>query len=160
MVGIGFSLKKTTHSRRQPMTWDAFKCVFSTIWLSSPFKVDVITNWRNLKSSGCGNIEEYSKKFQKALFPSNAFMEVLLREEVEAHTCGLPKELQDYMVKNKVYNITQMIEIVQTRFTMLTGKGKGFKLRGNSLTKTMVAKAKESKDSKDASKKKSTRSRF
>ena len=57
----------------------------------------------------------------------NSFRPVPLVEQIETFCCGLPKELRNYCIKNKVQSMTQMVEIAQTGYDMLLGKISGFK---------------------------------
>lgn len=120
-------------SGRPPLTWVDFKTLFVSIWMTSSFEVDVITAWRNLSSQGLSNLDEYVKKFWTALHSLNSFRPVSLVKQVETFCCGLPKELRDYCIKNKVQNMTQMAAIAQTGYDMLTGKMSGFKFGGSSV---------------------------
>ena len=105
----------------------AFKQLFSHLWLTSTFEVDVITAWRGLSSRDCPTLEVYVKKFWDALLPIASYRQVPLIEQVETFCCGLPKELRDYCIKKRVESMTQMIEIAQTGYTLLTGQMSGFK---------------------------------
>ena len=88
-------------------TWVDFKKLFM-VWMSSSFEVDVFIAWRTLNSQDCNTLDEYVNKFWEALHAYNAFGPVTLFEQVETFCCGLPKELRDYFIKNKVQSMTQM----------------------------------------------------
>lgn len=97
-----------------PTTWADFKHLFISVWMTTSFEVEVITAWKSLGFNNCANLDEYVKKFWKALHEFNAFRPVSLVEQVESFCYGLPRELRDYCVKNKVQNMTQMVEIAQS----------------------------------------------
>ena len=67
--------------------------------------------------------------------------QVPLVEQVETFCCGLPKELRDYCIKKRVESMTQMIEIAQTGYALLTGQMSGFK--GNVATAKKAGKEDE-----------------
>ena len=106
--------------------------------------MDVITAWRGLSSRDCPTLEVYVKKFWDALLPIASYRQVPLIEQVETFCCGLPKELRDYCIKKRVESMTQMIEIAQTGYALLTGQMSGFK--GSAVTMKKAVKDDENTD--------------
>ena len=99
--------------------------------------MDTITAWRSLNSRDCSTLEEYTKKFWDALLPIASFRSVPLVEQVETFYCELPKELRDYCIKKRVESMTQMVEIAQTGYALLTEQMSGFKSSTTSGKKTV-----------------------
>ena len=110
-----------------PATWVEFKQAFAPLWLTSTFEVDVITAWHKLDCRDCNDLEEYNQKFWDVLLPVTSFRYVPFVEQVEKYTCGLPKELRNYCIKQKASSLTQLIENAQTGYAMLTKTMTGFK---------------------------------
>lgn len=76
---------------------------------------------------------------------------------MEAYTCRLPKDLRAYIIKNKVENTTQVVEIAQNHYATLTIKMMEFKNSSSKLTTKVEQvknskRVKESKDGKESSK--------
>ena len=122
-------------SGQPPLTWMDFKKLFIHTWMSSLFEVDVVTAWKTLSSKNCITLDEYVNRFCEALHAYNAFRLVTLFEQVETFCCGLPKELRDYCIKNKVQSMTKMVEIAQTGYDLCIGKMSALKSEG-SVTKS------------------------
>ena len=109
------------------LTWVDFKSLFVSEWMSTSFEVDVTMDWSNLNSQDSVNLGEYVKRFWKTLHACNSFCLVPLVEQIETFCCGLPKELRNYCIKNKVQNMTQMVKIAQIGYSVLLKKISGFK---------------------------------
>ncbi|MCO5588027.1 hypothetical protein L7F22_041981 [Adiantum nelumboides] len=52
-----------------PSTWIYFKQIFASAWLSDDFEADVMTEWHPLNAASCKNLDDYNRKFWKALLP-------------------------------------------------------------------------------------------
>lgn len=83
---------------KAPLTWVEFKRAFAANWLLSTFEVEVMTQWHNLSSDGCKDLED-------ALLLVESYKMVPSKEQVEKYCCGLPIELRDYCIKTKVSNM-------------------------------------------------------
>lgn len=51
---------------------------------------------------------------------NNAFRTVPISERVETYTCNLPKASRNFIIKKKIENMTQLIEIAQNGYFILT----------------------------------------
>ena len=109
-----------------PSTWIGFKQVFATTWLTNEFEVDVMSAWHSLDATKCKDLEDYNRKFWKALLPVTSYRVVPLAEQIEKYCCGLPKELRNYCTKTKVTTLTQLIENANTGNALLLGQSSGF----------------------------------
>ena len=109
-----------------PSTWIGFKQVFASTWLTNEFEVDVMSAWHSLDASKCKDLEDYNRKFWKALLPVTSYSVVPLTEQIEKYCCGLPKELINYCTKTKVTTLTQLIENANTGNALLLGQSSGF----------------------------------
>ncbi|MCO5573379.1 hypothetical protein L7F22_027148 [Adiantum nelumboides] len=58
-----------------PSTWIYFKQIFASAWLSDDFEADVMTEWHQLNAASCKNLDDYNRKFWKALLPVTETME-------------------------------------------------------------------------------------
>lgn len=94
--------------------------------MSSSYEVDVVTTWKIVRSKDCSTLVEYVSKCWDALHAYNSFLLVTLVEQVETFICGLPKELCDYCIKNKVDSMMQMVEIAQTGYDLCMGMMSAF----------------------------------
>ena len=74
-----------------------------------------------MDASKCKDLEDYNKKFWKALLPVTSYRIVPLTEQIEKYCCGLPKELRNYCTKTKVTTLTQLIENANTGNALLLG---------------------------------------
>ena len=110
-----------------PATWTYFKQVFAFAWLTNEFEVEVMSEWHNLDATKCKDLDDYNKKFWKALLPVTSYRVVPLTEQIEKYCCGLPKELRNYCTKTKVTTLTQLIENANTGNALLLGQTSGFR---------------------------------
>ncbi|MCO5594529.1 hypothetical protein L7F22_048561 [Adiantum nelumboides] len=97
-----------------PSTWIYFKQIFASAWLSDDFEANVMTEWHQLNAASCKNLDDYNRKFWKALLPVTSYRFVPLTEQIEKYCCGLPKGLRKYCTKTKVTTLTQLIEVANT----------------------------------------------
>ncbi|MCO5571927.1 hypothetical protein L7F22_025678 [Adiantum nelumboides] len=105
-----------------PSTWIYFKQIFASAWLSDDFEADVMTEWHQLNAASCKNLDDYNRKFWKALLPITSYRFVPLTEQIEKYCCGLPKGLRKYCSKTKVTTLTQLIEVANTGNGLLKGE--------------------------------------
>ncbi|MCO5585690.1 hypothetical protein L7F22_039626 [Adiantum nelumboides] len=105
-----------------PSTWIYFKQIFASAWLSDDFEEDVMTEWHQLNAASCKNLDDYNRKFWKALLPVTSYRFVPLTEQIEKYCCGLPKGLRKYCTKTKVTTLTQLIEVANTGNGLLKGE--------------------------------------
>ncbi|MCO5593463.1 hypothetical protein L7F22_047477 [Adiantum nelumboides] len=56
-----------------PSTWIYFKQIFASAWLSDDFEADVMTEWHQLNAASCRNLDDYNRKFWKALLPITSY---------------------------------------------------------------------------------------
>ncbi|MCO5548368.1 hypothetical protein L7F22_001825 [Adiantum nelumboides] len=105
-----------------PSTWIYFKQIFASAWLSDDFEADVMTEWHQLSAASCKNLDDYNRKFCKALLPVTSYRFVPLTEQIEKYCCGLPKGLRKYCTKTKVTTLTQLIEVANTGNGLLKGE--------------------------------------
>ncbi|MCO5570133.1 hypothetical protein L7F22_023850 [Adiantum nelumboides] len=103
-------------------TWIYFKQIFASAWLSDDFEADVMTEWHQLNAASCKNLDDYNRKFWKALLPVTSYRFVPLTEQIEKYCCGLPKGLRKYCTKTKVTTLTQLIEVANTGNGLLKGE--------------------------------------
>ncbi|MCO5588940.1 hypothetical protein L7F22_042902 [Adiantum nelumboides] len=75
-----------------------------------------------LNAASCKNLDDYNRKFWKALLPVTSYRFVPLTEQIEKYCCGLPKGLRKYCTKRKVTTLTQLIEVANTRNGLLKGE--------------------------------------
>lgn len=54
------------HDPDDTLTWDDFKRVFSTAWLTHNFEVEVLVQWRNVNERDCIVKKDCTKKFWNA----------------------------------------------------------------------------------------------
>ncbi|MCO5572890.1 hypothetical protein L7F22_026651 [Adiantum nelumboides] len=92
-----------------PSTWIYFKQIFASAWLSNDFEADVMTEWHQLNAATSKNLDDFNRKFWKALLPVTSYRFVPLTEQIEKYCCGLPKGLRKYCTKTKVITLTQLI---------------------------------------------------
>ncbi|MCO5546973.1 hypothetical protein L7F22_000412 [Adiantum nelumboides] len=52
-----------------PATWIYFKQILASAWLSDDFEADVMTEWHQLNAATCKNLDDFNRKFWKALLP-------------------------------------------------------------------------------------------
>ncbi|MCO5571324.1 hypothetical protein L7F22_025062 [Adiantum nelumboides] len=79
-------------------------------YLIDDFEADVMTEWHQLNVASCKNLDDYNRKFWKALLPVTSYRFVPLTEQIEKYCCGLPKGLRKYCTKTKVTTLTQLID--------------------------------------------------
>ncbi|MCO5551821.1 hypothetical protein L7F22_005324 [Adiantum nelumboides] len=108
--------------RQAPSTWIYFKQTFASAWLSDDFEADVMTEWHQLSAASCKNLDDYNRKFWKALLPITSYRFVPLTEQIEKYCCGLPKGLRKYYTKTKVTTLTQLMEVANTGNGLLKGE--------------------------------------
>ncbi|MCO5549206.1 hypothetical protein L7F22_002672 [Adiantum nelumboides] len=56
-----------------PSTWIYFKRIFASAWLSDDFEADVMTEWHQLNAATCKNLDDFNRKFWKALLPVTSY---------------------------------------------------------------------------------------
>ncbi|MCO5562471.1 hypothetical protein L7F22_016098 [Adiantum nelumboides] len=56
-----------------PATWIDSKQIFASAWLSDDFEADVMTEWHQLNAASCKNLDDYNRKFWKALLPVTSY---------------------------------------------------------------------------------------
>ncbi|MCO5596399.1 hypothetical protein L7F22_050460 [Adiantum nelumboides] len=105
-----------------PSTWIYLRQIFASAWLSDDFEADVMTEWHQLNAASCKNLDDYNRKFWKALLPVTSYRFVPLTEQIEKYCCGLPKGLRKYCTKTKVTTLTQLIEVANTGNGLLKGE--------------------------------------
>ncbi|MCO5571836.1 hypothetical protein L7F22_025584 [Adiantum nelumboides] len=103
-------------------TWIYFKQIFASAWLSDEFEADVMTEWHQLNAATCKNLDNFNRKFWKALLPVTSYRFVTLTEQIEKYCCGLRKGLRKYCTKTKVTTLTQLIEVANTDNGLLKGE--------------------------------------
>ena len=96
--------------------------MFAAHWMTSTFEVKVMTQWHKLSADGCRNLDEYITKFWNALLLVESYRTISLKEHVEKYYCGLPSELQDYCIKTKVANMSQLTEVANSAYELMQGR--------------------------------------
>ncbi|MCO5599334.1 hypothetical protein L7F22_053435 [Adiantum nelumboides] len=86
---------------------EAFKN-FASPWLRNEFEAVVMTEWHQRDVANCKNLDDYNRKFWKALLPVTSYKFVPLTKQIEKYYCGLYKGL------TKVTTLTQLIEVANT----------------------------------------------
>ncbi|RXY71357.1 hypothetical protein DD581_34565 [Klebsiella pneumoniae] len=81
-----------------------------------------MTEWHQLNAATCKNLDDYNRKFWKALLPVTSYRFVPLTEQIEKYCCGLPKGLRKYCTKTKVTTLTQLIEVANNGNGLLKGE--------------------------------------
>ncbi|MCO5577777.1 hypothetical protein L7F22_031611 [Adiantum nelumboides] len=105
-----------------PSIWIYFKQIFASAWLSDDFEASVMTEWHQLNVASWKNLDDYNRKFWKALLPITSYRFVPLTEQIENFCCGLPKGLKKHCTKTKVTTLTQLIEVANTGNGLLKGE--------------------------------------
>ncbi|MCO5572782.1 hypothetical protein L7F22_026541 [Adiantum nelumboides] len=72
------------------------------------------------------NLDDFNRKFWKALLPVTSYRFVPLTEQIEKYCCGLPKGLRKYCTKTKVTTLTQLVEVANTGNGLLKGEDSEF----------------------------------
>ncbi|MCO5559154.1 hypothetical protein L7F22_012747 [Adiantum nelumboides] len=108
---------------KAPSTWIYFKQIFASAWLSDEFEADVMTEWHQLNVATCKNLDDFNRKFWKALLPVTSFRLTLafgkrvgMLVEVQRPILIFPKSL-------KSLNSNHLIIIMNTlQVTSIDGK--------------------------------------
>ncbi|MCO5593692.1 hypothetical protein L7F22_047709 [Adiantum nelumboides] len=69
-----------------------------------------MTEWHQLNAATCKNLDDFNRKFWKALLPVASYKFVTLTEQIEKYCCGLPKGLRKYCVSR--------FSLTETRFVV------------------------------------------
>ena len=89
-----------------------------------------MTDWHQLNVATCKNLEEYNKKFCKALLSVTSYRFVPLTKQIEKYCCGLHKGLMNNCTKSEVATLTQLMEVANTGNALLKGEDSGFQGSG------------------------------
>ncbi|MCO5584011.1 hypothetical protein L7F22_037930 [Adiantum nelumboides] len=102
-----------------------------------------MTEWHQLNAASCKNLDDYDRKFWKALLPVTSYKFVPLTKQIEKYYCGLSKGLKKYCTKTKVTTLTQLIEVANTGNGLLKGEDCEFNtgVREGSIKKNSAKKS-------------------
>ncbi|MCO5552711.1 hypothetical protein L7F22_006228 [Adiantum nelumboides] len=73
-----------------PSTWIYFKQIFASAWLSDDFEADVMTEWHQLNAASCKNLDDYNRKFWKALLPVTSYSDLGASQSLEKQATAEP----------------------------------------------------------------------